>query len=174
VKPAAVTETDHVAGPPDAPLTLIEYGDYECPFCVRAYPVIGKVRKELGDKLCFVYRHVPKAGGKSFAKQAAEASEFAASQGRFWEMHEALFTHPDWREIEQLVKTAASIGLDGEACRACLVERKFAERVREIGIASVRAGIVSTPTLFINGLRYEDRMEEAPLHAALVAALQSP
>jgi protein-disulfide isomerase len=155
----------------DAPLTLIEYGDYECPFCAKAFPIIEKVRARFGDRLCFVYRHVPKSGAKSFAKQAAEAAEFASSQGRFWEMHEALFTHPDWREIEQLVAAAKSIGLDPEACRSALAEKTFAERVREITVASVRAGIIGTPTLFINGVRYEDRMEEEPLVSALEAAL---
>ena len=103
MKPNPVSESDHFSGPLDAPLTLIEYGDYECPFCAKAYPVIEKVRESFGDKLCFVYRHVPKSGAKSFAKQMAEAAEFAASTGQFWSMHEALFTQPDWRDLEQLV-----------------------------------------------------------------------
>jgi protein-disulfide isomerase len=171
VTPNPISANDHSAGPLDAPLTLIEYGDYECPFCVKAFPIIEKVRSRFGDKLCFVYRHVPKSRATSFAKQAAEAAEFAASQDRFWQMHEALFTHPDWRETSELVEAAKSIGLDAEACRKALADRTFAERVREITVASVRAGIVGTPTLFINGARYEDRMEEAPLMAALEAAL---
>jgi protein-disulfide isomerase len=123
-----------------------------------------------GDELCFVYRHVPKSGAKGFAKQAAEAAEFAASHGRFWEMHQVLFTHPDWRDPEQLVEAAKSIGLDAAACRKALEEGTFAERVREIAVASVRAGIIGTPTLFINGARYEDRMEEEQLGRALEAA----
>jgi protein-disulfide isomerase len=171
VKPTPFTESDHCSGSANAPLTLIEYGDYECPFCAKAFPVIEQVRARFGDKLCFAYRHVPKSGAKNFAKQAAEAAEFAASQGRFWQMHELLFSHPDWRELEQLVSAAKQIGLDEEACRKALVERTFAERVRDISVASVRSGIIGTPTLFINGLRYEDRMEEGPLSAALEAAL---
>jgi protein-disulfide isomerase len=171
VKPTPVSDTDHCNGLPNAPLTLIEYGDYECPFCVKAYPIIERVRARFGDKLLFVYRHVPKSGAKNFAKQAAEAAEFAASQGRFWEMHGVLFTHPDWRDVEQLVAAAKSIGLDPEACRTALVERSFAERVRDITVASVRSGIIGTPTLCINGVRYEDRMEEEPLVNALEAAL---
>ncbi len=171
MNPNPASEGDHCNGRLDSPLTLIEYGDYECPFCVKAFPVIEKVRARFGDKLCFVYRHVPKSGAKSFSKQAAEAAEFAASHGKFWEMHEALFTHPDWRETDQLIMAAKSIGLDSDACRKALQERTFAERVREIAVASVRAGIVGTPTLFINGVRYENRMEEEPLTSALEAAL---
>jgi protein-disulfide isomerase len=171
VNPNPVSETDHYVGRLGCSLTLIEYGDYECPFCIKAFPVIEKMRARFGDRLCFVYRHVPKSGAKSFAKQAAEAAEFAASHGRFWEMHEILFTHPDWREPEQLVEAAKSIGLDAESCRKALEERTFAERVREVAVAAVRAGIIGTPTLFINGVRYEDRMEEEPLALALETAL---
>jgi protein-disulfide isomerase len=138
---------------------------------VKAFPIIEKVRARFGDKLCFAYRHVPKSRGTNFAKQAAEAAEFAASQGCFWEMHEALFTHPDWREVEQLISAAKSIGLDGEACKKALADRTFAARVREITVASVQSGIIGTPTLFINGVRYEDRCEEEPLASALEAAL---
>ena len=171
VKPNPVSEKDHFEGALEAPLTLIEYGDYECPFCAKAFPVIEKVRESLGDKLCFIYRHVPKSGAKNFAKQAAEAAEFAASQGQFWAMHAVLFTHPEWRDLEQLVAAAESIGLDPEACRKALVERTFAERVREITVASVQCGIIGTPTLFINGVRYENRMEEELLRSALEAAI---
>jgi protein-disulfide isomerase len=171
VNPAAVTESDHCIGPNDAPLTLIEYGDYECPFCIKAFPIIEKIRAQFGDKVRLVYRHVPKSRAQAFAKQAAEAAEFAASQGLFWEMHQALFSNPDWREVEQLIAAAKSIGLDPEACRKALAERTFAERVREITVESVRAGIIGTPTLFINGARYEDRIEEEPLTRAIEAAL---
>jgi protein-disulfide isomerase len=173
VRPTPVSESDHFTGPLDAPLTLIEYGDYECPFCAKAYPVIERVREALGVKLCFVYRHVPKSGAQSFAKQAAEAAEFAASHGKFWDMHAALFTNPDWRELDQLVAAAKSIGLDPDACRKCLDEPSFAARVREISVASVKSGIIGTPTFFINGVRYEDRTEEEPLRSALELALQS-
>jgi protein-disulfide isomerase len=170
VKPNPVTESDHFLGTLDAPLTLIEYGDYECPFCVKAYPIIERVRETFGPKLLFVYRHVARSGA-GFAKQAAEASEFAASQGKFWEMHAALFKNPEWRELDNLVAAAKEIGLDTDRCRVSLVERTFAERVREISVASVKSGIIGTPTLFINGARYQDRMEEELLRAALEKAL---
>src|SRR5262245_14094462 len=159
MNPSPVLETDHSRGPANAPLTLIEYGDYECPFCVKAFPVIERILSRFGDQIRFVYRHVPRGRGKEFAKQAAEASEFAATHDRFWAMHEALFQNPEWRETEQLIAAAKSIGLDPDACRKALADRTFAERVREISVASVRSGIIGTPTLFINGVRYEDRME---------------
>jgi len=170
MKPGPVSEHDHVAGPPDAPLTLIEYGDFECPFCVKAFPVIESVRRIFGDDLRFVYRHVPKSGAQGFVKQAAEASEFAASEGRFWPMHAELFSHPDRHDLEHLVDAAKTVGLDPEACRRALAERTFAERVRELSVESLKAGIVGTPTLFINAVRYEDRIEEDPLRTALESA----
>lgn len=173
MKPSPISESDHVSGPSDAPIVLIEYGDFECPFCVKAYPVIERVREALRDQLCFVYRHVPKSGAQTFSKQAAEASEFAASAGRFWPMHGYLFSHPDQHDLEHLVEAAKAIGLDAEACRKALTDRTFAARVREIAVASVKSGIIGTPTLFINGVRYEDRIEDDRLRSALDAALGS-
>jgi protein-disulfide isomerase len=170
VKPSPVTEHDHVDGPADAPVTLIEYGDYECPFCTKAYPVLESLRKEFRGKLRFVYRHVAKSS-QGFLKQAAQAAEFAAAQGKFWEMHGQLFLAEGRHDLEQLVAAASAIGLDGAACRQALVEHRFAERVRELSVASVQSGIIGTPTLFINGVRYEDRIEEPLLRAAIAAEL---
>jgi protein-disulfide isomerase len=171
VTPSPVSEHDHVQGPANAPVTLIEYGDYECPFCTKAYPLIEQVREEFGDRLRFVYRHVPKAADKGFAKQCAEASEFAAEHGKFWAMHAELFLHPDRHDLEHLVATAQAIGLEPAECRSALVERKYAERVRELSVASVRSGIIGTPTLFINGVHYQDRLEADLLGTAVRAAL---
>jgi len=171
VTPSPISEHDHVSGPSDAPLTLIEYGDFECPFCVKAFPVVEGVRKIFGGKLRFVYRHMPKLAALGFAKQAAEASEFAASQRQFWAMHVQLFRHPDEHDLEHLVASAKTVVLDPEACRKALVERTFAERVRELAVASVKSGIIGTPTLFINGIRYENRIEEELLRGSLQGAL---
>jgi protein-disulfide isomerase len=171
VKPTPLTENDHVDGSADARVTLIEYGDFECPFCVRAFPVLESVRSARRESLRFVYRHVMKSPQNGFAKQAAEASEFAASEGRFWEMHRQLFTHPGEHELLQLVAYAAAIGLDPEACRAALVERRFAVRVKELAVAAIRSGIIGSPIVFINDQRYEDRIEEQPLIASLDRAL---
>jgi protein-disulfide isomerase len=167
VNPSPVTAHDHCQGPADAPVTLIEYGDYECPFCVKAFPIIEKVREEFGDRLRFVYRHVPKSADKGFAKQAAEAAEFAGAHGKFWAMHTQLFVLTGQHDIDHLIAAAKAIGLDTEECRAALVERKFAERVRELSVASVRSGVIGTPTLFINGKHYEDRLDDDALGTAI-------
>jgi protein-disulfide isomerase len=171
VNPSPVTEHDHVQGPADAPVTLIEYGDYECPFCVKAYPAIEKVREEFGDRLRFVYRHVPKSAGKGFAKQAAELSELAAAHGKFWAMHARLFVHTSEHGLEQLLAAAVAVGLDSQECRTALVNHTYAERVRELATASVRSGIIGTPTLFINGQHFQDRLEADLLGTAVRAAL---
>jgi len=173
VKPSPIVEHDHVDGPANAPVTLIEYGDYECPYCVKAFPVLERVREKFGAQLRFVFRHVPKSG-HAFDKQAAEASEFAATQGKFWPMHAQLFALDGHHDLEQLEAAAAAIGLDAAACHKALVERTFAERVRELSVAALHSGIIGTPTLFINGVRYENRIEEPLLTAAIQAALQAP
>ena len=170
MKPTPITEYDHVDGPSDARVALIEYSDFECPFCVRAYPIIQDIRESYRGRLRFVYRHVPKSRAENFTKQAAEASEFAGAAGQFWSMHVQLFTHPDRHGLDHLVEYAAAVGLDPEACRTALVERRFAERVRELAVAAIRSGIIGTPTLFINDARYEDRVEEEPLQAAIEQA----
>jgi protein-disulfide isomerase len=170
VKPSPIVEHDHVDGPADAAVTLIEYGDYECPYCVKAFAVIEQIRKTYAGKLRFVFRHVPKSG-QTFDKQAAEASEFAAAHGKFWPMHAQLFAEGGGHDLEQLVAAASAIGLDAAACRKALVERSFAARVRELSVAAVHSGIIGTPTLFINGVRYENRIEEPLLSAAIERAL---
>ncbi|MEI9951735.1 MAG: thioredoxin domain-containing protein [Pseudomonadota bacterium] len=173
MKPSPIVEHDHVDGPADAPVTLIEYGDYECPYCVKAFPVLERVRQAFAGKIRFIFRHVPKSG-QAFDKQAAEASEFAAAQGKFWPMHTQLFALDGRHDLEQLVAAAVAVGLDGAACRKALVERSFAERVRELSIAALHSGIIGTPTLFINGVRYENRIEEPLLNAAIERALVAP
>jgi protein-disulfide isomerase len=166
VKATPVTSSDHVVGPENARVTLIEYGDYECPFCVRAFPEIETVRLARSDSLRFVFRHVTRTTA-GFEKQAAEAAEFAGALGRFWEMHRELFTHPGQHELEQLVGYAAAIGLDAEECRTCLVERRYAARVRELATIAARSGIIGTPIVFINGERFEDRVEAGLLGPAV-------
>ncbi len=172
MNPSPVSEHDHVDGPADAPITLIEYGDYECPYCVKAYPVLESVRKAFSGKIRFVYRHVPKSS-QGFAKQAAEAAEFAAAHGKFWAMHAKLFSPDAQHDLERLVAAASDIGLDGAECRKALAEHTFAERVRELAVASLHSGIIGTPTLFINGERYENRIEEPLLSVAITRALES-
>ena len=167
MKPSSITDLDHVDGLSNAAVLLVEYADFECPFCVKAYPVIESAREAFRGKLRFVYRHIPKSANNGFTQQAAEASEFAASQGQFWAMHAQLFLHPDRHDLESLVVAATAVGLDSEACRKALVDKTYAGRVREIAVLSVKSGIIGTPTLFINGTHYQDRIEEDLLRAAI-------
>jgi protein-disulfide isomerase len=173
MNPSTISEFDHVDGPSDAAVLLIEYADFECPFCVKAYSVIESARNAFRGNLRFVYRHIPKSADTGFTKQAAEASEFAAAAGQFWAMHAQLFLRPDRHDLESLVLAAATIGLDPTACRNALVEGTYAGRVREIAVQSVRSGIIGTPTLFINGARYQDRIEDDLLHSAISLELQA-
>lgn len=173
MNPSPISEFDHVDGPSDAPIALIEYADFECPFCVKAYSVIERARVTFRGNLRFVYRHVPKSADQGFTKQAAEAAEFAAAQGQFWAMHAQLFLHPDQHDLESLVLAAATIGLDSAACRVALVAGTYAGRVRELAVQAVKSGIIGTPSLFINGIRYQDRIEDGLLCGAISEALQA-
>src|SRR5215470_9806473 len=119
LSPPVSAEQDHVVGQANAPITLVEYGDFECPFCGRSYPAVHRLRGELGDRLRFVFRHYPRPE-HAHARHAAEAAEAAAAQGRFWEMHDQLFEHQDALTDSDLVQYAADLGLDVERFRSDL------------------------------------------------------
>jgi len=146
---------DHVEGPDTAKVTLVEYGDYECPFCGRAYPIVKKIQEALGSRLRFVFRNFPLTESHPHAQHAAEAAEAAAAQGRFWEMHDALYEHQRALGDRQLVEYAAAIGLDERTFHQELTEHTHAPRVREYFLSGVRSGVNGTPTFFINGFRHE-------------------
>ena len=153
-----VSDDDHVAGPADAPVTLVEYGDFECEFCGRAYPILESVRKSLGARLRFVYRHFPLREAHPHAEHAAEASESAAKLGgseSFWAMHKQLFENQDALEDDDLIRYAAEIGLDGRAVDEALASGTFEPRVRADFRSGVRSGVNGTPTFFVNEERYD-------------------
>jgi Na+:H+ antiporter, NhaA family len=168
-----IDDHDHVDGPGDAPVTLIEYADFECPFCVAAYPAIEAVRDRFRGSLRFVYRHVPRSSRDGFTKQAAEAAEAAAAQGEFWQMHRELYRYADQHDLDHLVAHAQRIGLDVARFRRELVDRVYAPRVKELAVRSIRHGVVGVPTLFINGQRYAERPQVEPLAAAIEAQLEA-
>ncbi len=150
-----VSESDHRAGPDDARVTLVEYGDYECPHCGRAYPIVREVQRRMDRRLRFVFRNFPLSEMHPHAEHAAEAAEAAAAQGKFWEMHDRLYEHQDTLEDPDLVRAAKMLGLD-----ACRVEQELADgthasRVRQDFRSGVRSGVNGTPTFFINGVRYD-------------------
>ncbi len=161
---------DHMQGNPDAPLTLVEYGDYECPFCGAAYPVVKQVQQRLGDQLCFVFRNFPLTQLHPHAQHAAEAAESAGGQGKFWEMHDMLFEHQRALDDPHLVQYATAIGLDVARFKMDIAAHTYADRVREDFISGVRSGVNGTPTFFINGRRHDGSSDLKGLLAALELA----
>ena len=150
-----VSERDHIAGPDDAPVTLVEYGDYECPYCGMAHPVVKRAQRELGKQLRFVFRNFPLAEAHPHAQIAAQAAEAAGAQGRFWEMHDMIFEHQDALEVKDLLGYAASLGLDAEQIARDLEAGTYVKRVKEDFRSGVKSGVNGTPTLFVNGARYD-------------------
>lgn len=150
-----VSANDHAAGPDDAPVTLVEYGDYECPYCGMAHFIVQKARGELGTQLRFVFRNFPLAEAHPHARLAAQAAEAAAAQGRFWEMHDTLFEHQDALEADDLLSYAKSLGLDTAQFARDLEAGTYEKRVRDDFRNGVRSGVNGTPTFFVNGTRYD-------------------
>lgn len=161
---------DHVLGPDDAPITLVEYGDYECPYCARAQPIIEDIRRQLGDRLRFVFRNFPLTQAHPYAEHAAEMAEAAGAQGKFWPMHDLLYEHQDALDDADLLRYAARLGMDTDAAAEALASGEFAERVREDFMSGVRSGVNGTPTFFINGVRHEGSWDEESLLGALAHA----
>jgi protein-disulfide isomerase len=171
----AVNANDHAVGPDDAPVTLVEYGDYECPYCGMAYLVVKSAQRELGKQLRFVFRNFPLAEAHPHARLAAQAAEAAAAHGKFWEMHDLLFEHQGALEADDIIGYAKSLGLDTAQFARDLEDSKHAKRVRDDFRSGVRSGVNGTPTFFINGSRYEGSWanEKAFIHALQEAAQQS-
>jgi DNA integrity scanning protein DisA with diadenylate cyclase activity len=162
-----VGDQDHALGPATAPVTLVEYGDYECPYCGRMHPVVRELRERLGDRLRFVFRHFPLDSVHPHARRAAEAAEAAAAQGRFWEMHDLLYENRENLDDESLGRYADELGLDVARFEDDLSERRHAPRVREDRFGGERSGVEGTPTFFVNGMRYEGSLELQALLAAV-------
>jgi protein-disulfide isomerase len=160
-------ERDHIQGPADAAVTLVEYGDYECPYCGAAYPIIKQVQARMGEQLRFVFRNFPITTSHPHAEQAAEAAEAAATQGEFWEMHDLLYENQERLRDEDLRGYAERLELDGESFGRELDEHVHAARVHEDFLSGVRSGVNGTPTLFINGLRHDDLYDFETLLIAL-------
>jgi protein-disulfide isomerase len=165
-----VGERDHARGPADAAVTLVEYGDYECPHCGRAYPIVKAIQQRLGRRLRFVFRNFPLRESHPHAQHAAEAAETAGAQGKFWEMHDRLFERQFALEDDDLVEYARELGLDAERVREELAGRVYEPRVREDFRSGVASGVNGTPTFFVNGVRHDDAWDLETLLAALQRA----
>ena len=158
---------DHVQGTADAHVTLVEYGDYQCPGCGAAYPMVKAILNRLGTKLRFAFRNMPLSEIHPFAEMAAEAAEAAGAQGKFWEMHDGLYEHQAELGSELMSALAKRLHLDVPRFEQDLVSRKFRDHVKRDFMGGVRSGVNGTPTFFIDGARYDGILDEQSLETAL-------
>jgi protein-disulfide isomerase len=163
-------DRDHIQGPADAAVTLVEYGDYECPYCGAAYPIVKELQARMGDRLRFVFRNFPITTSHPHAEQAAEAAEAGAAQGRFWEMHDLLYENQTHLRDEDLHAYAEQLGIDVERFDKDLAEHVHAPRVREDFMSGVRSGVNGTPSFYVNGARHDDSYDFETLLDALERA----
>ncbi len=160
---------DHVDGPGDAPLELVMYGDFQCPYCAAAQSIIRRVRERLDGRLRFAFRHMPLPAHPD-AGNAAQASEAAAAQGAFWPMHDELYAGRGRLSVDDLAAHASAIGLDGDRVRREIAAGMHAERVARDDAGARAAGIAGTPAFFVNGTLHEGSFDAGSLVEALEAS----
>ena len=166
-----IGEKDHAQGSADAPVTLVEYGDYECPHCGHAYPIVKRVQKHFGKRLRLVFRNFPLNESHPHAEGAAESAEFAAAHGKFWEMHDALFENQEELGEELYAEIATELELDVADLGDALETQRYRSHVRSDFTGGVRSGVNGTPTFFINGKRHDASFEYEALVEAIDEAL---
>ena len=166
-----VGPADHAQGPADAPVTLVEYGDYECPHCGHAYPIVKALQKRFGKQLRFVFRNFPLRQMHPNAEAAAETAEFAATRDKFWEMHDLIYENQQDLSDELLSDLAKRLKLDAKGLARALESGDLAERVQKDFSGGVRSGVNGTPTFFINGHRHDADFELETLERAISDAL---
>jgi formate-nitrite transporter family protein len=159
-------------GDENAPVTLVEYGDFECEHCGEAHPMLMQLMDEVGEQVCFVYRHFPLSQSHPNAQRAAEASEAAASQDSFWAMHDMLFTNQDALDESSLRNYAEKIGLDMSQFDREMETGVHSDRIRDDFLSGVRSGVNGTPTFFINGERYDGPASLDDLRKAIEQAAE--
>ena len=169
---AVNSDRDHVQGPTSAVTTLIEYGDYECPYCGQAYPIIKEVQKHLGNKLRFVFRNFPLTEIHPHAQHAAEAAEAAAEQNKFWDMHDYIYEHQQALGDENLEEYAAKLGLDLTKFNNDMSKHAYAGRIRDDFLSGIHSGVNGTPTFYIDGIRYNDSWDPETLLETLRSAIK--
>ena len=160
---------DHTSGAANGSIKLLEYGDYECPFCGDAQPIVKEIQRRLGDDLLFAFRHFPLTNIHPHSEHAAEAAEAGGAQGNFWGMHDLLFENQRALEDEDLAEYAAKLGLDETRLIREVTSEVYARRIREDFKSGVRGGVNGTPTFFINGERYDGEFTLKHLLHALTA-----
>jgi formate-nitrite transporter family protein len=162
-----LTARDHVRGPTAAAVSLLEYGDFECPYCRSAVEIVNGLQQALGDQLAFAFRHFPMREAHPHAQHAAEVAEAAAAQGRFWDMHDRLFAGQDALDDARLVRYARELSLDWERVRDGLASHSHAARIERDQQSGSASGVASTPTFFIDGIRYDGSVSLPRMLAAI-------
>lgn len=150
-----VTPSDHIRGPDRAPVTLVEYGDYECPHCGAAHPVLQQLRGHFANSLRFVFRHFPLAQIHPLAEPAAETAEFAGAHGRFWEMHDGIYDNQERLALPLLLTLTRTLRLSEQGLRDAITGGAYEPKIRADFMGGVRSGVNGTPAFFINGVRHE-------------------
>ncbi len=160
-------DRDHIEGPMNASLTLVEYGDYQCPYCGAAYPEVKKVQKELGSELRFVFRNFPLTNMHEHAMNAAETAEAASAQGKFWPMHDFLYEHQaTLGDHSVALGYAKRLGLDTQRFEREIAQHVYQKRIKDDFMGGVRSGVNGTPTFYVNGVRHdEDAVSKALIEA---------
>jgi protein-disulfide isomerase len=169
-----VTARDHGLGDPDAPVVLVEYGDYQCPFCAAAHPIVKELLHSFHPNVSLVFRHFPLSEAHPLAFPAAQTAEFAGERNRFWEMHDALYVNQPRLGLQTLFALAEALGLPENELQAALTSGRYADRIRSDFLSGVRSGVNGTPCFFINGVRHDGAWSFDELAAAIQAAQMRP
>jgi protein-disulfide isomerase len=165
-----VTQADHIQGDKNAPTTLVEYGDYQCPYCGLAYPIVKRIQKHFGKRLKFVFRNFPLIDSHPDAGIAAMTAEFAATKHKFWEMHDLLYEKQEFLDMPYLLKYAKSLNLPEVELQAAIENETFTDKIKNDFMGGVQSGVNGTPTFFINGNRHNGPFDYENLLAALEKA----
>ena len=168
-----VSSRDHSAGPDAAPLMLVEYGDYQCPYCRKAFPIVKELQRQLGTQLRFVFRNFPLTQIHPQAQHAAEAAEAAAAQGRFWEMYELLLQPSSSLDLDSLVSHARDLSLDIDRFRREVTGRAYAAKIDSDVREGVKNGVNATPKFYVDGERIDGKFPLEGLEDAIRAGVRA-
>jgi protein-disulfide isomerase len=169
-----VSAADHLRGVASGQVVLVEYGDYECPYCRLAHVHVMQLGEHFGDELTYVFRHFPLAEMHPNAEPAAETAEFAGAQGQFWAMHDAIYAHQDQLSLPFLLGAARALGLSERSLEAALEESTYAPKVKQDFLGGVRSGVNGTPTFFIIGHRHDGPFDYQHLAEAIQSVRSRP
>lgn len=171
---APVTAHDHWRGDPDAPVVLVEYGDYQCPYCAAAHPIVKELLSSFRSDLALVFRHFPLSEAHPLAFPAAQTAEFAGERNRFWEMHDALYANQPRLGLETFLGLAETLGLPRSELKSVLTSQRYADKIRSDFLSGVRGGVNGTPCFFVNGVRHDGPWSFEALAAAIQSAQMRP